>query len=80
MPQSKTRAKTRPRKHHGKRVTETGQPKSQFHQPTTRAAAGWSVNDTHDKSFGTTGIRSNSPALGVYKRQMPADRTRFVQA
>lgn len=79
MPQ-KQRAKQRPPKHHGKRVTASGSPKSQFHQGTTVATAGWTVDDTHDPNFGTTGTRSSNPSLGRYKRSMPRNRTRYVQA
>lgn len=68
------------RRHRGKMVLPSGAPRSHLAQPTTKAAAGYTVNDTHDKDFGTTGTYSGNPGLGKYKRSMPPGRTKYVEA
>lgn len=67
------------RRYRGKMVLPSGAPRSHQAQPTTKAAAGYTVDDTHDKNFGRTGTRSNNPSLGIYKVSMPPGRTSYVR-
>jgi hypothetical protein len=67
------------RKHRGKMVLPSGSPRSHHSQGTIKASAGYSVDDTHDKNFGTSGTRTSNPMLGRYKVAMPVGRTHYVR-